>query len=686
MDCDSDFDKAVQKKLQLLGVRATPALTLLGSRFTVHDLVGWYQSSLVVETQTWLSKTIQNFSLFKLNTANLPWDIDEVGERVISALPETLQQQMGVYLSLCNCDEDDGSTPETRELLHSIREKIVEAVAKCMLLLSDEYRRALQSKRWERPSRDGDDLEKNFMFLISVANDCLRVSNFQVDTQLSSPGGVGGSEVHTSVVVAFMGTADIAIKYLIRIIFSEAYTLLADFDEYWATPSEQACKTLIGIMSSYFTHLRPKLDERFVEKLLVCCAGVVVTRLLLMLRVRGSRGKRFSADDVKRFCFDAQQLRNCFQAAFGTTRDLASCKPLSALQDVVELLSKPLGEIRSLMKAMARDHVVAGVSAGGGGGGGAGGNGTAAVPPVRAGALLLQFVMLQLRPDGGNAELEAGVTAAVDEASKIPLAWHPFAQDSLEQTVVQRVFGSQGLGLGGDSGGGSGGGGGGAGDKDKGALKQLREKATNAFLGKKSKRKMEEEDVRILRLLGLELDLIEEAEHFAPSKDRQGQGGLDKDNDNDDKTSVAGSMMGAGALQHIDEADLVIVKVSQLRVQGLTSNAFFGSVNPYVAITLGETRLKTAVAWNSSTGKARWDAPLTFRYSKTRLTSGQARLRVEVFDKERVRRKRALGGVTIKLAGLELFRIESWFALEGGETTKQTGELFLVVDLQGRTE
>jgi len=41
------------------------------------------------------------------------------------------------------------------------------------------------------------------------------------------------------------------------------------------------------------------------------------------------------------------------------------------------------------------------------------------------------------------------------------------------------------------------------------------------------------------------------------------------------------------------------------------------------------------------------------------------RLAVRVFDKERVQRKRLLGAVNIRLAGLEpQHPIESWFALE----------------------
>ena len=663
---DGEFDALVKKKLEMVRMTVKSALTLIGPKYSLQDLVSWYQASLVVETQTWLSKTMQNFALFKLNGANLPWDIEEVGGKVLSALPETLQQQMNIYLALCEEEEamtgrgsisppSDGLSSHlsedrveyNRSLLLTMRGKIVEAVAKCMLLLSDEYRRALQSKHWERPSREGDDLEKNFHFLMAVANDCLRVCNFQVDAQFNLPGGVGSSEVHSNVVMTFMATADIAIRYLIRIIFCEVYTLLADLDEYWAIPAEQATKTLIGVLNSYFVHLRPKLDDRFVDKLVTCCASIVSTRFLLMLKDRGGAKRKFSVEEVKRYCFDVQQLRNCFSAARASA---VEPKALSVFLDTAELLSKPLAEIRPLFRVVAKEHQ------------GADSTGTLT---VRAGSALLQCILLQVRPDT-TAEMESAVRAAVDEAAKVPSSWHPFPQEQVEQSVVHRVFGADT-----DRSGGGGGGG------DKGTLKHLREKASNVLnaIGKR-RRKMEEEDVRILRILGLDLDLID---------DNDAVGG-EKNDDDDDHSSITASMMPSGALAHIDEADLITVTVSQIRVQGLRGSSLFGSVNPYLAFTLGGQRLKTPVAWNCSTGKARWECTLSFRYSKSRLAGGHARLKVEVFDKERLRRKRALGSISVKLAGLDLFRVESWLALEGGDSVQsQTGEAYIVVDIADRS-
>ena len=322
-------------------------------------------------------------------------------------------------------------------------------------------------------------------------------------------------------------------------------------------------------------------------------------------------------------------------------------RQLSCLQDTADLLALPAGPpLKALMRVVAKETA-----------------------PSKAGGLLVLACLSQLRPDAGT-ELDALAKAAVDEASRVPASWHPGQEDDLG--AVQKVFGqaAEGSGAGG-SGGGSG-----------GALKQLREKASNVLKFRNSKRKIEEEDLRVLRLLGLDVDSQGQPEEDDPvSFSPDGRA-----SDDDDRSSVGGSIMGGpAAAMHIDEGDLMLVTVSRIEVRGLHTASFFGAANPYVAVTLGGQRLKTSVAWNATSGVAKWKSfTLTFRYARSRLLN--ARLGVQVFDKERVRRKRSLGGVSIKLAGLDLFRIESFFALEGGDAAggARSGEVFVCIDVDNR--
>ena len=118
--------------------------------------------------------------------------------------------------------------------------------------------------------------------------------------------------------------------------------------------------------------------------------------------------------------------------------------------------------------------------------------------------------------------------------------------------------------------------------------------------------------------------------------------------------------------------------VSLIKLRGIKSNSVFGSANPYVAFTLGSHREKTPVLWG---GRGEWhwkDTVLTFRTQLARV--GGLRLLAKVYDKERIRRKRQLGSLSVKLAGLEVNSINSWFALDGSESGNE-GELFLSIEL-----
>ena len=59
---------------------------------------------------------------------------------------------------------------------------------------------------------------------------------------------------------------------------------------------------------------------------------------------------------------------------------------------------------------------------------------------------------------------------------------------------------------------------------------------------------------------------------------------------------------------------------------------------------------------------------------------------VKVFDKERIRRKRLLGSVSIGLSTLNLRPIKSFFAMEAGESgsTSKSAEIFVHISVKDR--
>ena len=118
------------------------------------------------------------------------------------------------------------------------------------------------------------------------------------------------------------------------------------------------------------------------------------------------------------------------------------------------------------------------------------------------------------------------------------------------------------------------------------------------------------------------------------------------------------------ATEDISPEDLCYISISDIRVKGLMSGSILGMCNPYLVLTLGATRIKTKVLWNKK-AEAEWTDVLVFRASKSSLAS--SRLKIQVYDKERIRRKKLIGEVAIKLTGLDMHSIDSWFAMNTKE-------------------
>jgi hypothetical protein len=117
------------------------------------------------------------------------------------------------------------------------------------------------------------------------------------------------------------------------------------------------------------------------------------------------------------------------------------------------------------------------------------------------------------------------------------------------------------------------------------------------------------------------------------------------------------------------------VEISAVAVRGLQSFSVMGEANPYVYFSVGESRTKTSVKWNHC--DAQWDEEsFTLQVSSVELMTEN--LLVEVYDKERIRRKRLLGMTAIKLQSFSVNPSGSWYALEGGDKASY-GEIHLRV-------
>lgn len=123
--------------------------------------------------------------------------------------------------------------------------------------------------------------------------------------------------------------------------------------------------------------------------------------------------------------------------------------------------------------------------------------------------------------------------------------------------------------------------------------------------------------------------------------------------------------------------------INHVAVRGLHSSSLFGQANPYVIFTIGTERVKTAVQWNCL--EASWGNQ-TYTLVLDRHQLEEETLLVEVFDKERIRRKRLLGSLRVSLEGLEGRYEEGWYALKvHEEEANGGGEVHFAVSFAAST-
>lgn len=69
------------------------SLTKLSNMVSLNEFLEWYGRDVVLDTQKWLARTLENAFKSKQNKFNLPWDFDtnNSDKFYVSTLPETLR-------------------------------------------------------------------------------------------------------------------------------------------------------------------------------------------------------------------------------------------------------------------------------------------------------------------------------------------------------------------------------------------------------------------------------------------------------------------------------------------------------------------------------------------------------------------------------------------------------------------
>mmetsp|Transcript_30331 Transcript_30331/g.43399 ORF Transcript_30331/g.43399 Transcript_30331/m.43399 type:complete len:716 (+) Transcript_30331:2172-4319(+) len=604
------------RALLLLALSARPSrdMGLAGCPETLVDSFG---TALRDQSRLWVCRAVQVAGAGPEKS----WAVDLVGEQWRSFLPEAAAQQMQVFLDLCRTggllgpeeatrwqglcgrvkaglqkmdpsglarDLRDLPGTDPRGLQLRVQERLVASLARALLILGDEYLRALRSRHWDQGHTD-----LHIQFLAAVTCDCHRVCGPLLEPWLSVELVSNLQEVLARAIGrAFLAVRDTALRALVRIVFANMHGLLLCWDTLWGQ-GPGAARSLIQTLAFQLGPLSPLLPPDAFLRVLRGCREVVTLRWLCFLRDRARQGLRLGEDELSRLQSDVAALQTC-------------------LGEGPEKEEGPWWCLDTLLALLTLDYGTAGLCVAV--------NGLASRCRAGLAEAILVHCVCVLRPTA-HPDLRTFIGAALARAS--PSSEGP-GPGLMADDLFDRVF------------------------SDRNRHRGPEEGRSVLALLRSLRRPPPEE-----RFAGALMATLGLLDHWG------GDWGLEEEGEGD---------WGLEEAPHGPR----ILRVSGLRVRGLQAH-LSAAPRPYVAVTLHSLRLKTPVSWTQP------DAEWPLMVMDFPEGHGAGPLEVRVFDKERLSRKRLLGAVSVRLAGLGERSVESWYALQGGASC--AGEVFLRMEL-----
>eukprot|EP01038_Epipyxis_sp_PR26KG_P005386 gene5386-7469_t len=336
----------------------------------VDEVLKWYGRSILDDMRQWLSAALKQAYINRTNTHELPWDIELLGDRYVSFLPETMRYELNIYLDRCchklNCLNEKkiienidyinnnnmtsptshpsdsieiqeigyvSLTPKQRVLMN-INEIVLQSVGHSLLLLSDEYLRAIQCKHWDQGDRSTGELKSNTYFLIAILNDCHRVCTEHVTPLYAIHASVVVSDyIISSIIQSFNVVISLAIKNIVKIIFNDMIQILLEFENLWTDVTNGIARSISSTISYHLNELKKTLTNVFYAKLLpllrilyflrdrsssssssnLITSSITTSIAILSTTANPSYPNKFSKEEISRFMIDLDILRICFE-------------------------------------------------------------------------------------------------------------------------------------------------------------------------------------------------------------------------------------------------------------------------------------------------------------------------------------------------------------------------------------
>jgi hypothetical protein len=378
---DSTLASELRTILAINGYQCSPEPVLLGS-IGIKEAMRLYNRCLVGETRKWLYETIKQSKKYRetADESRLPWDIEIVGGKIISSLPETFRYQMNAYADLLK-SKDESSFPYSRTLSHSeiehllqsagLHEEVLRALCKSLLLLAVEFTLILKSKHWdvtfvdEKGQSVDDEQNDNLMFLASLSNDSFRMQSVHVTELLRIESNAEWSD-DTNDLIGSIGSAfeDVCSSVTIqlcRVIFSDLRVVLTDFTLLWFAYSDNKVppkspkvsskkklpsddiidpvSSLVVTVKDFMRDLSRRQEEVLFYDTFVCCIDIVTVRYLVFLfEVIYDNSKSFNTEHLLRIEKDVIGLMTTFGVHnFESNRGVAL--RLATVSDVATIIT-----------------------------------------------------------------------------------------------------------------------------------------------------------------------------------------------------------------------------------------------------------------------------------------------------------------------------------------------------------
>jgi hypothetical protein len=359
---DATLATELQLVLSVLGIACSPEPVLLGTQ-GIKEAMRLYNRCLVGETRKWLYESIKQCKKHRehTNTSSYPWDIEEIGGKIISPLPETFRFQMNAYAGLLKNTDQSGNTeyfPYSRTLSRQeieailqaagLHEEVLRALCKSLLLLAVEFTLIIKSKHWdvssvnEKGIANDDEQTNNLMFLVSLSNDSFRMQSVHVTELLRIESSAEWSQ-ETNVLIGSIGVAfeevcSTVTNQICRVIFSDLVPILKDFGTIWLSykadyatvfkpkkkelpnnrDSVNPMSLILFTTKDFLSDLATRQEKVLFFDTFVSCVDIITMRyLMFLLETPFIYGSTFTSDHISRIEADMAALMATFDGDHG---------------------------------------------------------------------------------------------------------------------------------------------------------------------------------------------------------------------------------------------------------------------------------------------------------------------------------------------------------------------------------